>query len=100
MIKWIFLNKLDERYKISIFVVVAIVFFVLSGVSADSALDGSVRIISQSVLLCNLFAYLYDLTMYGPHLYLKYSEESVGGQVGRFVFMLVCLLLGVVCVLY
>ncbi|WP_139092963.1 MULTISPECIES: hypothetical protein [unclassified Pseudomonas] len=98
--KYILLNKLDERLKISFFVILAIVVFVLSGIVANSALDGVVRVVLQSVFLVNVFAYLYGMTMYGPHLYLKYAGDAGGEQIGRFVFMVFCIGLCVVCILY
>jgi hypothetical protein len=100
MRKYILLNRLDERLKISFLVFLAMVIFVLSGINAKSALDGATRIVLQSILLVNVFAYLYDMTMYGPHLYLRYAGDAGGEQIGRFTFMVFCIALCVICILY
>lgn len=96
----ILVNKLSDRFKISFLVFLSLSFFILSGFVAKSALDGVVRIVLQFIFLCNLFAYMYDMTMYGPHLYLRYSEGKCRGQVLRFSFAIVCVGLCVVCLLY
>ena len=94
------INRLSDSIKISAFLVLLVSMFVLSGVVAESALDSATRVVLQCIFLFNVFAYLYDMTMYGPHLYLKYSGDTVEEQVGRFLFMLVCFSLSVLCILY
>ena len=96
----ILINRLGGGVKISLFFMLSMFMFILSGLVANTALDGAIRIALQCIFLSNVFAYLYGMTMYGPHLYMRFSGDSGSDRIGRFLFMLVCVFLGMVCVIY
>lgn len=100
MRSFILINRLSGKVKMAIFSALLMFMFALSGLVASTALDGAIKIVLQCIFLSNVFAYLYDMTMYGPHLYMKFSGDEGSAQIGRFVFMIVCICLSVVCAIY